>query len=152
MWVHCQLFEVIYGLLNQTKFEHQNTMIEATDEMVWIQNQSSFKLFDGSCKVSAKGLLCSLQEIVVWSFALSERCTRDWHDSEPDTNWIKSILGLHCLSAYVVALMLILFTSPVLELVAHYTIVIITLSVQAYFDICKVFCVCCTCNRSLASG
>ena len=65
---------------------------------------------------------------------------------------VKSILGLHCLSAYVVALMLVLFTSPVLELVAHYTIVIITLSVQANFDICKVFCVYCTCNRSLASA
>ena len=127
-------------------------MIEATDEMVWIENQSSFQLFDGSCEVSAKSLLCSLQEIVVRSFALSERRTRDRHDSESDANWIKSILGLHCLSAYVVTLMLVFLTSPVLELVAHNTIVIITLSVQANFDICKVFCVYCTCNRSLASA
>ena len=41
MWVHRQLFEVIYGLLKQTKFEHQNTVIEATDEMVWIDEQTS---------------------------------------------------------------------------------------------------------------
>ena len=37
MRVRSQRFKVIDGFLDQTKFEHQYTMIEPADEMVWIK-------------------------------------------------------------------------------------------------------------------
>ena len=152
MWMHRQLFEVLYGFLNQTKFEHQDTVVEPTDEMVWIEKQTSFQLLHSCCQVSSKSLLCGLQEVVVRSFALSERCTGDRHDSEPDSNRIKSLLCFHCLSADIIALMFIFLTGPVLELVAHDTIIVITLSIEANFDFSIISRVGCTLKRRLASA
>ena len=72
MGMLCQILEIFTSLTDQPEFEHQHSMIESTDKVIRVDQETSHELLNSTREITRKRLLGCLSEVEVWSLTLGE--------------------------------------------------------------------------------
>ena len=109
-----QHFEVPASLADETKFEHEYTVVEPTDIVIWVNQETSLELFNCTRQVTRERFLGRLSKVVIGSLSLCQWSPRNRHNSQADPDRVKTLLCLKSLLVGVIESLIGLFTRPIL--------------------------------------